>query len=93
VIPMYIDLDGLKNAAEVIAAIGTILGFVVAVYKFYARQKKQDVEIAAIRAEQQLLCYALRACLSGLKELGCNGPVTDALNRLDKHLNAEAHRE
>ena len=90
---MYIDLDGLKNAAAAITAIGTILGFVVAVYKFYARQKKQDVEIAAIRAEQQLLCYALRACLSGLKELGCNGPVTDALNRLDKHLNAEAHRE
>lgn len=90
---MYIDVGSLKDAATVITATGTILGVVLAVYKFYARQKKQDVEIAAIRAEQQLLCYALRACLSGLKELGCNGPVTDALNRLDKHLNTEAHRE
>lgn len=90
---MYIDLDGLKNAAAAITTLGTILGVVITIYNFFARQKKQDEEIAAIRSEQQLLCYGLRACLSGLKELGCNDPVTDALNKLDKHLNTEAHKE
>lgn len=30
--------------------------------------------------------------LSGLKEQGCNGRVTEALDALDKHLNKEAHK-
>ena len=89
---MYIDLETLKSSAAIITALGTICGVIVAAYKFYARQKKQDEELAAIRAELQLLCYGLRACLSGLNEQGCNGPVTDALMQLDKHLNKEAHR-
>ena len=29
-----------------------------------------------IRREQTLICYGLLACLQGLKEQGCNGPVT-----------------
>jgi hypothetical protein len=33
----------------------------------------------------------MRACLSGLKEQGCNGPVTQALDALEKHLNKQAH--
>ena len=28
-----------------------------------------------------------------LKEQGCNGPVSDALNKLEKHLNQAAHDE
>ena len=49
-------------------------------------------DISAINAEQQLLTYGVLACLKGLKEQGCNGPVTDAINKIEKHLNAQAHR-
>ena len=36
-------------------------------------------------------CYGILACLKGLKEQGCNGPVTEALHTLEKHLNQSAH--
>ena len=48
--------------------------------------------MAAIRAELQVLCFGVRACLSGLHEQGCNGPVSQALDKLDKHLNEKAHQ-
>ena len=47
--------------------------------------------LKAIREELRILCYGVQACLSGLKEQGCNGPVTDALTHLEKHLNKKAH--
>ncbi len=49
-------------------------------------------EMQAINAEQQLLTYGVLACLKGLNEQGCNGPVTDAISRIEKYLNAEAHK-
>lgn len=88
---MYIDIEGVKALAALITALGTICGLIVAVYKFYARQKKQDEELAAMRGELQLICFGLKACLSGLHDQGCNGPVTEALSMLDKHLNKKAH--
>ena len=42
-------------------------------------------------AEQSLICYGLRGALQGLIEQGCNGPCKDALEKLNKHLNQEAH--
>ena len=66
-------------------------GLVVWCIKFVDRQKKQDQELAAIRHEQTLICYGVLACLKGLKEQGCNGPVTAALDKLEKHLNQAAH--
>ena len=90
---MYIDTGVILNAAAVLTALGTVAGAVAAVYRFYLRQKKQDEELSAIRAELQILCFGIRACLSGLKEQGCNGPVTQALTALDKHLNKQAHGE
>ena len=61
--------------------------------KFVARNKKQDEAISAIRSEQTLICYGVLACLKGLKEQGCNGPVTEALEKMEKHLNKAAHGE
>ena len=75
----------------VLTALGVIWKTLRKVNDFVQRQQKQDVELAAIRAEQTMLCYGILACLKGLKERGCNGPVTEALNKLEKHLNAAAH--
>lgn len=81
----------LITAGGVLTALGIIWKTAAKVGTFFSRQQKQDEELAAIRAEQQLLCYGILACLKGLKEQGCNGPVTEALNKLEKHLNAAAH--
>ena len=89
---MYIDVESIKSAATLITALTVICGALVAAYNFYLRQKKQDEELMAIRSELQVLCFGVRACLSGLREQGCNGRVTEALDKLDKHLNEKAHQ-
>ena len=90
---MYIDANTIITISAVLAALGGIGGVVVWCIKFVDRQKKQDQELAAIRHEQTLICYGVLACLKGLKEQGCNGPVTAALDKLEKHLNEAAHEE
>ncbi len=79
--------------AAVLSALGGIGGVAVWCIKFVDRQKRQDKELLAIRKEQTLICYGVLACLKGLKEQGCNGPVTAALDKLEKHLNEAAHEE
>lgn len=78
-------------AAGGIAALVAIIGYLVKVIVWFQRQKQQDKEIVAIKEEQQLLTYGVLACLKGLKEQGCNGPVTEAINKIEKHINAAAH--
>lgn len=78
---------------SLLAALGGIGGLVLWCVRFVERQKRQDRELAAIRKEQTLICYGVKACLQGLREQGCNGPVSEALNKLDKHLNQAAHEE
>ena len=93
---MYIDVDTIikiSAALAALAALGGIGGVVVWCIKFVDRQKRQDKELIAIRKEQTLICYGVLACLKGLKEQGCNGPVTAALDKLEKHLNQAAHEE
>jgi hypothetical protein len=41
--------------------------------------------------ELQLLTYGVLACLKGLREQGCNGPVSEAITKFEKHLNDKAH--
>ena len=41
--------------------------------------------------ELQLLTYGILACLKGLKEQGCNGPVTEAINKFENHMNEKSH--
>ena len=86
-----------KTFAEVIAALGVILGAILTVYKFYDSTKRQNEEqnkkIKCIQSEQTLICYALSACLDGLEQLGANHTVPKAREKLDKHLNQAAHND
>lgn len=88
---MYIDLDTVIKAASVISSIGVIIGVVLAVYKVFQINKRQSEFIKSIEGENTLLCYGLKGALQGLIEQGCNGPCKDALDKLEKHLNKEAH--
>ena len=90
---MYIDAKTLIELAALLTALGVIGSAALWAVKFVDRQKKQDQELTAIRKEQTLICYGVMACLRGLKEQGCDGPVTAALDKLEKHLNQAAHEE
>ena len=81
----------LAGIAGGVAAVIALLGYLFKGYEFVQRQKKQDEEIKAIRAEQQLLTMGVLACLKGLKEQGCDGPVTDAIKKIEEHLLEQAH--
>ena len=48
-------------------------------------------DMHGINDEQTLLTYGVLACLKGLKEQGCNGPVSEAINKIEKYLNKKAH--
>lgn len=50
-----------------------------------------NAEMSAVYEELTLLTYGIQACLKGLHEQGCNGPVTEAVHTFDKHLNKKAH--
>ena len=80
------------TAAALISGLGVIFGVVAWAIRFVDRQKAQDKEIQAIKEEQTVLVYGVLACLKGLREQGCNGPVTKAIEKMEKHLNIEAHR-
>ena len=99
---MYIGLEEILTAGAVLGALGAIFGAVVAVVKWV--KKPEDVaksveelkchhneDIALIKEELCVLNYAMLAALDGLKQLHCNGQVTQAYNALEKHLNKQAH--
>lgn len=88
---MFITWQTIITAGAVLAAITAIATLLVKVVRWIDRQKTQDKEIQSMRDEQALLTYGILACLKGLKEQGCNGPVTEAINRIEKHINKKAH--
>lgn len=92
----------LITAAAVLGAAVAIVAYFAKIVRWVDKQKKQDDDITALRdthmsdmehmkQEQTLIVYGLLACLKGLKEQGCNGPVTEAINKIEKHLNQRAH--
>lgn len=48
-------------------------------------------KLQSVQAEQCMQTYVLQAVLSGLKQLNCNGPVTEASDKLSKYINQKAH--
>ena len=94
-----------QTAITAFAALSAIVGLVAFFAKcvrWVDKQQQQDSDIKALREthtadmvsmkqEQTLIVYGLLACLKGLKEQGCNGPVTEAISKIEKHLNQKAH--
>ena len=91
------------TAGAVIGALIALVTYFSKVVRWVDNQGKQDKEIkelrchheedmAAIKEEQTLLVYGVLACLKGLSEQGCNGPVTEAISKFEKHLNEKAHK-
>lgn len=85
------------------AIVGITLYFVKAV-RWFDRQKKHDKELKkleqkhaddmkAIQKELSIITQGQLACLKGLQEKGCNGPVTKAIEMLEEYLNITAHEQ
>lgn len=90
------------TAAAVVGAIVALVTYFSKVVRWVDKQGEQSKDIseirkhheddmASIKREQTLLVYGVLACLKGLREQGCNGPVTEAINKIEKYLNETAH--
>ncbi len=84
--------DALLIAAELLGALAVISGALFTLYRWILRQNRQDADIKSLKNEQTVICYGVLAALKGLSEQGCNGPVTAAIDKLEKHLNIQAHK-
>ena len=82
----------LTTLAAAITALGVIFGAIFAIYRWFLKQEKQDRDIKAIKEEQTVLVHGVLACLMGLKEQGCNGPVTEAIDKIEEYINRQARR-
>lgn len=92
------------TAGAVVSALVAIITLLAKVIRWVDHQKEQDKALKAlsdkheadnkaIQEELTLLTYGILACLKGLKEQGCNGPVTKAINKIEKHINNKAHHQ
>lgn len=89
---MLVTWDTIITAAAVIGAAVTIIKYYNKLHSWVERQNEQEAELRSVKNEQTLLVYGVLACLKGLKEQGCNGPVSDTIDKIEKHLNQEAHK-
>ena len=90
---MYVEAETIIMAGSLLTAVEVIFPAVFAVYKWYLKKNQQDVEIERVKSEQCLLIYEVLACLKGLKEQGCNDSVTEAIDKIEKHINKQAYNQ
>ena len=88
---MYVDGQTILTVAALVTAMVTIGGVALTIVRWVFRQQEQDKDIKNIKEELCLLTYGVLACLKGQQEQGCNGPVTEAVTKIEKHLNQKAH--
>lgn len=91
------------TAAAIVGAVVALVTYFAKIVHWVDKQSKQDEEIkrlskhheediVSIKEEQALLIEGVLACLKGLKEQGCNGPVTKAIETYETYLNEKAHK-
>lgn len=91
------------TASAFLGAVVAIATYFSKIVRWVDRQKKQDEDIknlrkhheedmAIIKEENTLLVFGILACLKGLREQGCNGPVTETIDKIEKYLNKKAHQ-
>lgn len=99
---MEITIESIMTLSKVIGALGIIFGVIIAFVKWLSKQEKQSVDIEELEKRhnedlknvQEELCvvnYAVLASLDALMQKGFNGKVTEAHDKLQKHINKKAH--
>lgn len=94
--------QGIITTAAVLAAVIAIVAYFAKAVRWVDKQNEQDKKIDSLQKKHEedltktneelaLLVHGVLACLKGLKEKGCNGPVTEAINQFEDYLNKKAH--
>ena len=98
-----VSVQSIITAASFIGAILAIVAIFVKLVRWVDKQSEQDKiikeleakhdeDIKSLKEEQNLLVYGVLACLKGLQERGCNGPVSEAIDTIESYLNKKAHQ-
>ena len=91
------------TAAAFVSAVIALVTYFSKVVRWVDKQNEQDEEIKnlkqhheddikSLKEEQALLIDGVLACLLGLQEKGCNGPVTKTIEQYQTYLNQKAHK-
>lgn len=88
-----VNSNTIISLATLIAAIGSIFGVVRWGIKYVEHDKAQDKKLEAFQKTQTVILFGVSACLKGMKEQGCDGPVEEASKLLEKHLIETANNE
>lgn len=83
--------QSLLTSAAIVGAIVAIINYIRKLFGWFDKQDRQENQIKSIQIEQQILTEGILACLKGLSEQGCDGPVTAAITKIENHLNEQAH--
>ena len=86
---MMVDIGAVAQWIGALAAIG---GVAMGIVRFFRKLTRMDKKLDMIVSEQRHIAKGTLAALKGLKEQGCNGPVTDALSELEEHIFNQAHK-
>lgn len=89
-------------AAAVLGAVAVILKWISGGVNFVkkpienehsieALSKHHEDDMSEVREELRILTYGILACLKGQQEQGLDGPVSEAIVMIEKHLNKKAH--
>ncbi len=81
----------LLSLAAIAGAFVAVINYIKKIFGWFDRQEKQDKEIQSMKEEQAILTKGILACLKGLSEQGCDGPVTTAIAEIETYLNNKAH--
>lgn len=88
---MYITADLIIKIVAAITSCGTVVTLLFTLFKWIAKQNKQDEDIKSLKKESEIICYSLFAVLDGVSQLGANHTVPKAKENLEKYLNEKAH--
>lgn len=91
---------------QIVSAIGSITAitvFFIAIYKWYKKSiideftnihfeiDKLKEEMEDSKEERTILLQGLLACLKGLQEQGCDGPVKKGIEDIEEYLIKKTH--
>ena len=91
------------TAAAIVGAVVALVSYFSKVVRWVDKQAKQDEDIKKLRKhheddmkvikeEQAVIVHGVLACLKGLREQGCNGPVKEGIAEIEEYLNRKAHQ-
>ena len=92
------DKITLGQIKTIIGTITVIGGFFIAIFRWYSKNisnkitdyenriKTLESESHVNKEQNTILLKGQLACLKGLKEQGCNGPVTQSINEIETYL-------